>query len=149
MTKRSTIRARVLLLAAIPGLAACTPAANDAIDPKGESFAAVAPEEEVTLTGTEPFWNVKIATGQATYSNPDHPEGHPPFAVTRFAGNNGLGFSGDFAGAAFTATLTPGECSDGMSDRTYPYVATVALGEDTLKGCGYTDKQPFTGDPAP
>jgi len=52
-------------------------------------------------------------------------------------------------GAAVTITLTPGACSDGMSDRTYPYVATIALGDETLRGCGYTDRQPFTGDAAP
>jgi uncharacterized membrane protein len=52
-------------------------------------------------------------------------------------------------GEAFTATLTPGDCSDGMSDRTFPFVATIALGEETLRGCGYTTSQPFTGDAAP
>ncbi|PKP63624.1 MAG: hypothetical protein CVT87_03330, partial [Alphaproteobacteria bacterium HGW-Alphaproteobacteria-9] len=77
-----------------------------------------------------------------------HPEGYD-FAVERFAGNNGLGFSGTMEGAAVTITLTPGVCSDGMSDRTYPYVATIALGDETLRGCGYTDRQPFTGDAAP
>jgi uncharacterized membrane protein len=126
---------------------ACTPAA-DGIDPKGKVFSAIAPDEAITLTGTEPFWGFKIANGQANYANPDHPEGFD-FAVTRFAGNNGLGFSGTLDGAAVSITLTPGQCSDGMSDRTYPYVATIALGEETLRGCGYTDRQPFTGDAAP
>lgn len=129
------------------GLTACSPA-KQTIDPAGETFAAVAPDEVITLTGTEPFWGVRIAGGQANYSNPDHPEGYD-FAVERFAGNNGLGFSGTMEGAAVTITLTPGACSDGMSDRTYPYVATIALGDETLRGCGYTDRQPFTGDAAP
>ena len=40
-------------------------------------------------------------------------------------------------------------CSDGMSDRRYPFVATIALGGETFEGCGYTDKQPFTGPAAP
>ncbi len=129
------------------GLTACSPA-KQTIDPTGETFAAVAPDEVITLTGTEPFWGVRIAGGQANYANPDHPEGYD-FAVERFAGNNGLGFSGTMEGAAVTITLTPGACSDGMSDRTYPYVATIALGDETLRGCGYTDRQPFTGDAAP
>lgn len=127
--------------------AACTPS-GDPIDPKGESFSAVAPDEVVILTGTEPFWGVRIENGQANYANPDHPEGYD-FAVTRFAGNNGLGFSGTMEGQAFTATLTPGDCSDAMSDRIYPFVATVDLGEVILKGCGYSTGQPFTGDAAP
>jgi len=36
-----------------------------------------------------------------------------------------------------------------MSDRTFPFVATIALGGETLRGCGYTDSQPFTGPEAP
>lgn len=31
--------------------------------------------------------------------------------------------------------LTPGECSDGMSDRRYAYFAEVRVGEHLLKGC--------------
>jgi uncharacterized membrane protein len=129
------------------GLAACTPA-QDGIDPSGETFDQVGADEVVTLVGTEPFWNVRIDQDSANYSNPEHPEGFD-FPVTRFAGNNGLGFSGELNGEAFTATLTPGDCSDGMSDRTFPFVATIALGEETLRGCGYTTSQPFTGDAAP
>ena len=133
-----------LMLAA----AACTPAKEDGIDPQGKTFDAVAPEETVTLTGTEPFWNLAVADGEGVWTTPDNQPG-TRFAVTRFAGNNGLGLSGTLDGKDFTATLTPGECSDGMSDRTFPFVATIALGGETLKGCGYTDSQPYTGGEAP
>ena len=60
-----------------------------------------------------------------------------------------MGFSGTLDGKPLAATLTPGECSDGMSDRRFPFVATIALEGTTLQGCGYTTAQPFTGDPAP
>jgi uncharacterized membrane protein len=140
------VRFHYLALVVLP-LAACTPG-NDGIDPKGETFNAITASEVITLTGTEPFWGVRIDGGQANYANPDHPEGYD-FAVSRFAGNNGLGFSGMMEGLSVTITLTPGQCSDGMSDRNYPYVATIALGEETLRGCGYTTGQPFTGDAAP
>lgn len=129
------------------GLSACTPA-TDGIDAKGETFDAVAPDEVVSLTGTEPFWNVRIENGEALWTSPENAQG-TRFAVSRFAGNNGLGFSGDMAGQAITMTLTPGQCSDGMSDRVFPFVATIALGEETLRGCGYTESQPFTGEAAP
>ncbi len=142
MTRRTSALAALLL-----GLAACT-SGNDAIDPEGKTFDAVAPDEIVTLTGTEPFWNARIASGSATWTTPDNPDG-TAFPVSRFAGNNGLGFSGTLDGKPFTATLTPGECSDGMSDRRYPFVATIALGGETLQGCGYTTMQPFTGPEAP
>jgi len=135
-------------LAALLFTAACTPAQTDGIDPEGKTFDQVDPQDIVTLTGTEPFWNVTITGTRARYSNPEHPEGFD-FAVSRFTGNGGLGFSGTLFDEPFTATLTPGACSDGMSDRTFPFVATIALGGETLAGCGYTDRQPFTGDPAP
>lgn len=139
---------RLAPLAALVLAAACAPAQQDQIDPKGETFDAISPDEVITLTGTEPFWGVTITGGEARYSNPEHPEGRT-FPVTRFAGNNGLGYSGEWDGMAVTVTITPGQCSDGMSDRTFPFVATIALGEETLRGCGYTSRQPFTGDAAP
>ena len=129
-------------------LAACTPAKDDGIDPKGKAFDAVAPEEAVTMLGTEPFWNLAIKGDEGVWTTPDNQTG-TGFAVKRFAGNGGLGFSGEVDGKPLTATLTPGDCSDGMSDRRFPYVATIALGGETFAGCGYTDKQPFSGPAAP
>ncbi len=128
--------------------AACGPAAEDAIDPNGKTFSAVAPNEVVTLIGTEPFWNLTIEGDAAVWSTPDNQPG-TRFAVSRFAGNNGLGFTGVLEGQALSAALTPGECNDGMSERRFPFVATIALDGETLTGCGYTSEQPYTGDPAP
>lgn len=142
-----THKAVTLIVAAVLALAACAPL-EDGIDPKGKTFDGIAADEIITLTGTEPFWAIQIKGEKATYSNPEHPEGFA-FTVARFAGNNGLGLTGTLFEEPLTITLTPGQCSDGMSDRAFPYVATVALGEETLRGCGYTDKQPFTGDAAP
>jgi uncharacterized membrane protein len=135
-------------LAALLLAAACTPAATDGIDPEGKAFDAVAPEEVVTLLGTEPFWSLKVENGEGVWTTPEHQPG-TRFALTRFAGNGGLGFSGSLDGKPITATLTPGQCSDGMSDRSFPFVATIALDGETLQGCGYTDRQPFTGPKAP
>ncbi|GAA0755518.1 putative membrane protein [Erythromicrobium ramosum] len=142
-----TTHPRAALYLLFAAAAACTPAA-DGIDPKGKTFDAVAPEEAVTLTGTEPFWTLAIAAGEGVWTTPENQPG-TRFAVKRFAGNNGLGFSGELDSKPLTATLTPGECSDGMSDRRFPFVATIALGGETFEGCGYTTSQPFTGDEAP
>lgn len=141
-------RSHLLLLVLLAPLPSACTSGNDGIDPKGETFDAVAPDEVVTLTGTEPFWNLQVEAGEGIWTTPDN-TGGTQFTVTRFSGNNGLGFTGILDGATFTATVTPGQCSDGMSDRTYPYVATIALGDETLRGCGYTSGQPFTGDAAP
>jgi uncharacterized membrane protein len=142
-----TYKAVALIAAAALTQAGCAPP-EDGIDPKGRTFDGIVPAEIITLSGTEPFWAIQITGEKASYSNPEHPEGFA-FTVTRFAGNNGLGFTGTLFAEPITITLTPGQCSDGMSDRAFPYVATVALGAETLRGCGYTDKQPYMGDSAP
>jgi len=129
-------------------LAACAPAKEDGIDPKGKTFDTVKPEEVVTLLGTEPFWNLRIESGEGVWATPDNQPG-TRLALRRFAGNNGLGFTGTLDGKPFTATLTPGQCSDGMSDRRFPFVATIALGGETFEGCGYTTSQPFSGSKTP
>lgn len=136
------------LAALVLTAAACTPAKTDGIDPQGKAFDAVAADEAVTMLGTEPFWNLAVEDGNGVWTTPDNQPG-TRIAVKRFAGNGGLGFSGEIDGKPFTATLTPGQCSDGMSDRSFPFVATIALGGETLEGCGYTDSQPFTGDESP
>jgi len=151
MNNPSHLSARQLAaaLALAAGLAACSaPAEQGITTEQAAPYDGIAADEIITLTGTEPFWGVKIENDVATYLTPDNPSGIV-FEVSRFAGNNGLGFSGKLDGAEVTITVTPGECSDGMSDRAYPFTATVKLGEVNLAGCGYTDRQGFTGEEAP
>ena len=112
------------------------------------TFDAIAATEEVHSTGTEPFWGGVAGAGVATYSTPENPDGSE-FPVERFAGNNGLGISGEVDGKKFDLTITPGECSDGMSDRTYPYTATLLLGDEQRQGCAWTNAQPFSGPENP
>ena len=64
--------------------------------------------------------------------------------MRRFAGRNGLGLSGTLGDKTFDMTVTPGNCSDGMSDRTFPFVVTLKLGEEVRNGCGWTDRQRYT-----
>jgi uncharacterized membrane protein len=45
--------------------------------------------------------------------------------------------------------ITPGVCSDGMSDRTYPFVATLRLGDETRNGCAWSENSPFVGPETP
>lgn len=100
--------------------------------------------ETIHFTGTEPFWGGEIANGTARYSTPENIDG-TSFPVSRFAGNNGMGFSGTMDGQTFDLTVTPGDCSDGMSDRTYPFTATLTVGAERRNGCAWTDEQGFTG----
>ena len=112
------------------------------------SFDGIAEGEVITALGTEPFWNVQIDGVTLTYSTPENPNG-TQITIERFAGNGGLGISGVLSGSPLQLAITPGECSDGMSDRTYPYTATLALNGENLLGCAYTDVQGFTGEENP
>lgn len=145
MTKTSP--ATITGLLAIAGLLA---ACGQAEEKPGEveTFAAISEDETISLLGTEPFWSMAIVEDTLTYMSPDNLEGVST-DVTRFTGNNGLGISGELEGEALQIAITPGDCSDAMSERNYPYTVTVTWGERQLNGCGYTDKQPFTGEIAP
>ncbi|MCU0948505.1 MAG: hypothetical protein MUF47_09670 [Porphyrobacter sp.] len=148
--RRSFAKTTALVVLAAAGLlAACSAPKEDGITTEQAApFDGIAPDEIITLVGTEPFWGITIKQDAATYTAPDNPDGSM-FEVSRFAGNNGLSLTGKLAGSGVTIMVTPGTCSDGMSDRTYPFTATVKLGESNLAGCGYTDRQEFTGDAAP
>lgn len=142
-----------LIVSCMSVAAACSNSPGE-IKRDGEAFTGIAVNSSITVLGTEPFWNLSIDPQanqeqyQAVYSTPDDIAG-TSFAVRRFAGNNGLGFSGELDGETFNLALTPGDCTDGMSDRLFPYTATLALGERTLFGCAYTSEQPFIGDESP
>ena len=113
-----------------------------------QGFTAIAPEEIISFTGTEPFWGGTIVGGTLTYSTPENTEG-TRIEVKRFAGQGGLSFSGMLEGQQFDLLITQGDCSDGMSDRSYPFVATLNLGKEVREGCAHTDKQPFSGPQQP
>ncbi|MEE4539734.1 MAG: hypothetical protein V2J51_14745 [Erythrobacter sp.] len=141
-----------LALAGITVLTACTEVRGD-ISRDGATFDGIAPDATVTALGTEPFWSLTItpnATGayEGGFSTLETPDPQA-FALTRFAGNNGIGYSGTLEGEAVQLALTPGECSDQMSDRRYPFTATMAIGEATLMGCAYTSADPFAGEVVP
>jgi uncharacterized membrane protein len=144
---KNRILPAMAVLAGLSGLSACTDK-SDGAGTQTAAYDGIADDEVISMIGTEPFWGIKIEGDYATYSTPENIAG-TAFAVSRFAGNSGLGFNGKLDGEAVTITVTPGKCSDGMSDRNFPFTATVKLGESTLGGCGYTSAQPFTGDEAP
>lgn len=136
-------------------LAACTspdsPAddGGDSASVPGETsetqpFSAIAEDEVVHFTGTEPFWGGEIEGGTLRWSTPDNVDGEM-ITVSRFAGRGGLSFTGTLQGGPFDLAITPATCSDGMSDRTYPFAVTVLQGDQQLSGCGWTDSQGFTG----
>lgn len=110
-------------------LAACTQSPGE-ISRDAKPFDGITEGASISLVGNEPFWGINIEPDgerfSANYSTPENIDG-TEFTVSRFAGNNGLGFNGTLNGVAVQITLTPDDCSDGMSDRSYPYLSLIHI----------------------
>ena len=154
MTRYSPASVRFATLAAALSVAlvGCQPGPEGpegtTTDAPGEAFAQIAPDETARFTGTEPFWGGQVAGGSLTYSTVEDPDG-TTIAVerTRIAEPVVAGEALD--GTSFDMAITPGECSDGMSDRTYPFTVTLRIGEEQRTGCAWTDRMPFSGPANP
>lgn len=132
---------RLIPLAILPALAvaACSsetaetaPAAEPAAPPP--VLAGVDLTQPVRVGGTEPFWNVELTGREMVYSGVDRPERRAPQPRAEIQGTMAA-FESETAEGPLEVTLTATECSDGMSDRTYPLTAIVKVGEETLNGC--------------
>ena len=146
---RPSLQTPAILLAASLALGGCqTENSAGAPGTSPEGFTGIDADERIDFTGTEPFWGGSVRGTQMTYSTPENIEG-TTIAVKRFTGQGGLGYSGELDGAAFDMTITPGECSDGMSDRTYPFTVTLKIGDETRRGCAWSENSPFDGPENP
>lgn len=141
-------KSRILCLIGATIVAGCQAAGEQQSGPSQVAFSAIGPDETIRLIGTEPFWGGTITGVQLAYTTPDNQAGEI-IVVKRFAGNSGLGFTGSRDGRPFDLTITLGKCSDGMSDRSYPYTASLKLDGELRNGCAWTDRQPFTGPANP
>lgn len=130
---------------AAPGGADAPPPA-DAPSAPVEDPAAAEFKTDFGLRGTEPFWAVEIKGGGMTLTRPEPPAVNATGATFAYVDGHAV-WTGQADGKLMIATLTKGDCSDGMSDLKYPYVAEVKLGGETLKGCGFrAGEQPREGE---
>jgi uncharacterized membrane protein len=141
---------RILAAAAVAlagGLAACQPQSPDgkaapppADAPAAKPAAAPAPppaaEPGVSLDarGTEPFWAVKIRPREILLLRPDQPPLRMSNPGPRITGEQAI-WAGRAGGEPLIIAIWLHDCSDGMSDRAYPFAAEVQIGEASLKGC--------------
>jgi len=133
------------------GTSAVTEEIADGVPTDDEStapYSGIAEDEAVNFTGTEPFWGGEVDGKTLTYKTPENQDGEV-ITVERFAGRGGISFSGVLTGVGLEMMVTPLECSDGMSDRTYPFTVTLKIGDETRNGCGWTERQPFSGPAQP
>jgi len=89
--------------------------------------------------GTEPFWNVRVDGDTLVFSTPEGQDGRTMHG-RRVPSLVGFVYLGKDGAMDFHLDIQPGECSDGMSDNRYEYVATFTYADTTYKGCGEAAK---------
>ncbi len=85
--------------------------------------------------GTEPFWSVRMVRGGLVWSSPDNEKGTQFAADCRPLAGGGTQCVGAYQNAPLRMVISPGECSDGMSDIRYRWNAKVVHGSYTFTGC--------------
>ena len=136
---RPLFAAPCLLGLSVLALVACTeggdPASPPSAPPAAVVLAGVDLNRPVRALGTEPFWSVELTGTEMVYTEPDPPEQRAPQPVAAVQGTTVTYESETADGTPLSVTLVATECSDGMSDRTYPLTAMVRLGARSLNGC--------------
>ena len=124
--------------AALTTLAACSQPAADkapAAPIEARTLAGVDLDQPLRVLGTEPFWAVEITPAGLTYSGVGRPEQKAANPGPALQGTVATWTTETEAKTPLVVTLTATDCSDGMSDRTYPLTARVEIGTETLTGC--------------
>ena len=131
---------RFVLLCAVAtaALAGCSqPAAEKAPAAPAEArtLAGVDLDQPLRVMGTEPFWAVEIVPEGLTYSGVDRPAQKAANPGPALQGTVAVWTAETEAKTPLVVTLMATDCSDGMSDRTYPLTAKVEIGDESLAGC--------------
>jgi uncharacterized membrane protein len=109
---------RALIIAAATSLCACMKVPG----PPAPPYHAL---------GTEPFWNLLIDEHDITFVQPDaQPIKQPTPKVI-------IGIAGEiYQTPRINVNIVHAQCSDGMSDRTYPDKVQVTVDSKQFNGCG-------------
>jgi uncharacterized membrane protein len=114
-------------------------AAVDALSPVSPpTLPGTAVPAGLVCAGTEPFWSLRISADAAELAAPGEEPVSAPVSAVRVADGH-RGHPAAVRIDTLTAVVRPALCSDGMSDRTYPWAVDVVLidGERTglRSGC--------------
>lgn len=95
--------------------------------------------ETFTASGTEPFWSVTVNRNGIVYSSPAASKRTYPYVAPMKAESRPLDvvrvyrLNGQPNGTLIIKKAN--SCSDGMSDKVYPYEAILILGNQVMEGC--------------
>lgn len=130
---------RIAALVAALALAGCSEPAPEveapAPAPRPTTLGGVDLSQPLRAIGTEPFWSVEITPETLAYSAVDSSGMRADNPGPTLQGTTAVYAAAGGDGTALVVTLIATECSDGMSDRTYPLTARVEVGPQTLNGC--------------
>ena len=127
----------ILGIGALMTLGACAQSGVDGALPQSPviTMAGVRLDQPLSVMGTEPFWHIRIADGEMVLSRPDGGRPVARYQTVTLSGGKAVLPGRDAQGQSVEITLMPVDCSDGMSDRTYPLTAKVQWGDVQLSGC--------------
>lgn len=133
---------RAVLLTGMVALVACgggEPPVDDSAgrigDTTSEAAAAIVSALPLRALGTEPFWALDIEASELRFRTPDDTAGvRFPATAPSIAGDT-ASWTGRRDTVAIEAHVWPVKCSDGMSDREYPYTVRVSVTGTLYHGC--------------
>ena len=125
--------------AAAPAVTTAPPATEAPVAKRAAGQENTAPLQIFRAFGTEPFWNVNVEDATLTYTTPEDQTGVVMQGERRPV-TGGVEIAGNHDGKAFVLTVSPGDCSDGMSDNRYELIAIFRFGDAEYRGCGEAAK---------
>lgn len=128
---------------AAPPADAPAPAPEVAAPPAADPAAPF--KVDFSARGNEPFWRIDIKGTDIVLTRPDAPATTATNAGLAVHAGKGV-WTAQAGTTAVAVAISPGECSDGMSDLKYAWSADVKWGSETLKGCAFpTAEEPREG----
>lgn len=111
------------------------PAGRDSVSRPAAPAPQIVPGPAFRLVGNEPFWAVHIDSTVIRYMTPDDTSGtrFPPAKPLQLGDT--IRWTSSNPQTIIEAWVVPVSCSDGMSDRTWQYRASVQVGDRKLQGC--------------
>lgn len=139
------LRFGLLLAGATLALVACQPPEAAGVAPDSQAAADASQagagagmdiSQPIMARGTEPFWAIRVTDGRIlTYSAPGETDRVYRAEGATVAPGRATWVAHEPGGEQLTLTVYASDCSDGMSDLNYPWVAEAALPNRRLHGC--------------
>lgn len=86
--------------------------------------------------GTEPFWALHVSDGRMRYTTPEDQEGKSVPYTREETGPGQVSLTATLDGQSLVLSGQIAPCSDGMSDREYPFTVELKIGAEIRHGCG-------------